>query len=423
MAKKIRVVIIGGGAAGLAAAVAAARAGASVRILDHMDRVGRKILSTGNGRCNYTNAAMGPEKFYSGHIAAVREILRQYPTNRILDFFEGIGVVPAERDGYYYPASGQAASVLDCLRSECAGLGVEICCQTAVKSAERSGNRFHIKTDVEDVFCDRLILACGGKAAPFTGSDGSGYELARRLGHRVIEPFPALTALRTDGTRCKALSGVRVRAAVELYVDGQRKAADSGELQWTENGLSGIVVFQISRLAVEALRGKRHVEVQIDFQPDREKGETIAFLRKRRNLLGQKELQEWGIGLFHRKLWQQLVREAGLPPSIKAGALSDNDERKLVRVITGFRVPVTGYLGFDRAQTTAGGIDLREFVPQTMESRRIPGLYMAGEMLDVDGICGGYNLHWAWASGLAAGRAAGSQAGAKKGKNDSYFTV
>ncbi len=411
MAKKIRVVIIGGGAAGLAAAIAAARTGASVRILDHMDRVGRKLLSTGNGRCNYTNAAMGPEKFYTGNRSAVREILIRYPTKRVLDFFESIGVVPAEKDGYYYPSSGQAASVLDCLRSECAGLGVEICCQTSVQAAEKSGNSFLVKTDKGQVVCDRLILACGGKAAPFTGSDGSGYDLASRLGHRVLEPFPALTGLRADQ---KALSGVRVRAAVALSVDGQKKAADRGELQWTENGLSGIVVFQISRLAVEALRDKRCVKAHINFLPDCEPREAAAFLKKRLKLLGNREMQEWGIGLFHRKLWQQMRKESGLPPASRAGMLSQDDAERLLQVITDYSVPVTGYLGFDRAQATAGGVDLREFSPKTLESCLVPGLYMAGEMLDVDGICGGYNLHWAWASGMAAGLAAAQAKERKK---------
>lgn len=407
------IAIIGGGAAGLTAAITAARAGAGVTILEHMDRVGKKILSTGNGRCNYTNAALSPSFYYSGNPGAVGEILRRYPTERILLFFEELGIVPWQRDGYYYPASGQASAMLDCLRDECERLGVEICCDTkviSVAAAEAGGrgrNHFTVNSTGGSRKFDRVILACGGQAAPFTGSDGSGYELAGKMGHRIRTPFPALTGLKADPKRFKNLAGIRVRAAASLYTEGRLAAEDSGELQLTENGLSGIVIFQLSHLAVRSFLDRKRTEIHINFLPETVDRDVFGFLKQRQKRLGYKELKDWGVGLFHKKLWLELIKEAGLSPSVRAEELDNRALGQLKTVITDFNVPIMGYLGYDRAQVTAGGVDMRDIFPETLESRRTPGLYLAGELLDVDGICGGYNLHWAWASGMLAGESAG----------------
>lgn len=406
----IRIAIIGGGAAGLAAAVTAARQGARVTIIEHMDRVGKKILSTGNGRCNYTNAHMTPECYYSGRKEVVSTILKRYPTKRILSFFEEIGVVPWERDGYYYPASGQAAAVLDCLRAECQRLGVEIQCETEVAKiqpgTEKNKPVFHIETNRGRKEYDRVIVACGGQSAAHSGSDGSGYALATQLGHRIRRPFPALTGLKADPKRFKSLAGIRVRSRATLYVDGKAIRSDQGELQLTENGLSGIVIFQLSHPAVEACLNHKKTEVHLNFLPDMEAGQVFPCLKQRQALLGYKELQDWGTGLFHKKLWLQLIKEAGLSASMPASKLDNRMIGQLVQEITDFTVPIQGYLDFDRAQVTAGGVDLKEIDPQTMASKKWAGLYFAGEILDVDGICGGYNLHWAWATGMAAAQAA-----------------
>ncbi|MCI8402964.1 MAG: aminoacetone oxidase family FAD-binding enzyme [Lachnospiraceae bacterium] len=419
----IRVGIIGGGAAGLAAAVSAARRGARVTILEHMDRVGKKILSTGNGRCNYTHRDIRGEHYFSGSRKAVEILLKRYPTERILEFFREIGVEPLERDGYYYPASGQASAVLDCLRAECGRLSVEIRCGVTVCEirAEAGGFCVELRREGEAESCrfQRLILACGGKAAPFTGSDGSGYELARSLGHRIEPPFPALTGLKGDPKRFRSLAGIRVRAGLSLVVRGKTMGRDTGELQLTENGLSGIVVFQLSHQAVQAWERGMYPEIHINFLPGLTEQEASGLLKRRQELLSHKTLGEWGIGLFHRKLWCELLKEAGLKQEISVAALSSQECRRLHRIIVDFCVPVSGYLGFDRAQVTAGGVDMREIRPDTMESDRCPGLYLAGELLDVDGICGGYNLHWAWASGLAAGEAAVFESGGKGAKKGS----
>lgn len=438
---KRRIAIVGGGAAGLAAAVTAARSGAQVMILEHKDRVGKKILATGNGRCNYTNAVMHRGCFYAGGrdvstgpMDLVERLLRCYPTERILDFFEEIGVVPWEREGYYYPASGQAAAVLDCLRSECDRLGVEIHCDTEVLNIQPVTGGFRIKVrkrempaddkkeklerrrdrnvldshggTVSNLIVDRVLMCCGGQASPVTGSDGSGYQLAADLGHGIIAPFPALTGLKADPKRFKPLAGIRVKVRAELVVEGKQIRAEEGELQLTENGLSGIVIFQLSHLAIQSYLQKKKTEIHIHFLPQLEEGEVFSYLRKRRDLLGHKELQEWGVGLFPKKLWLQICKEAGLPLAMPVSQMDNRSLARLQTAISDFTVPVMGYLGYDRAQVTAGGVDLREVDAATFQSKKVPGLYFAGEILDVDGICGGYNLHFAWASGMAAAEAA-----------------
>jgi len=418
MAKR-RIAIVGGGAAGLAAAITAARMGAHVILIEHKDRVGKKILATGNGRCNYTNAKMDPSCFYAGDLRSggdntlIKSLLEQYPTERILDFFTGIGVEPSERDGYYYPASGQATAVLDCLRSECERLGVEIHCDTDVLGVQPIANGFRIKTRVLDevkkdsnIKADRVLLCCGGQASPVTGSDGSGYPLAADLGHRIVTPFPALTGLKADPKRFKPLAGIRAKVRASLMVDGKGVREEEGELQLTENGLSGIVIFQLSHPAIHAHLQKKKTEIHINFLPQWSEGDVFARLRNRRDLLSHKELQEWGVGLFPKKLWVQMCKEAGLPLTMMASQLDNRSLARLQSVITDFTVSIIGYLGYDRAQVTAGGVDLRDINVETFESRKVSGLYFAGEILDVDGICGGYNLHFAWASGMAAAEAA-----------------
>lgn len=418
MAKR-RIAIVGGGASGLTAAITAARQGAHVILLEHKDRVGKKILATGNGRCNYTNARMDSSCFYAGdqrgetESKVVASLLDRYPTEKILDFFSEIGVEPSERDGYYYPASGQASAILDCLRSECDRLDVEIHCDTDVLSVQPISGGFRIKTQpigenafTSNIKVDRVILCCGGQASPVTGSDGSGFSLAADLGHRIIEPFPALTGLKADPKRFKPLAGIRTKVHANLMVDGKNIREEEGELQLTENGLSGIVIFQLSHPAIGAYLKKKKVEIHINFLPQWPVSEVFGRLRQRRDQLGYKELQEWGVGLFPKKLWLQICKEAGFSLTLPASQLDNRSLARLQAVITDFTVPIIGYLGYDRAQVTAGGVDLREIVAETFESRKISGLYFAGEILDVDGICGGYNLHFAWASGMAAAKAA-----------------
>ncbi len=403
---KNRIAVVGGGAAGLAAAITAAGSGACVTVLERGERVGRKLLSTGNGRCNFTHANVSADRYFSDCRETVEYIIGQYPTERILAFMEKIGILPVCRDGYYYPASNQAAAVVDCLRAACEELQVQIQCSCQVEKITPFKGGFLVTAKGKETFYHRIILACGGQAAPFTGSDGNGYELAGRLGHGLSPVFPALAGLTAEKARLKGLAGIRAAARASLFVEGRLVAEDSGEVQFTDQAVSGIVIFQLSHQALEGIRAGRRAEIRLNFLPHQSEREVLSFLQDRRRRLGERPAEEWGIGFIHRKLWDRLLKEAGCRPDCLMKEISDANFQRLTQRLTAFRVPVNGSLGFDRAQVTAGGVNLTETEPKTLESRIVPGLYLAGELLNVDGLCGGYNLHWAWASGMAAGEAA-----------------
>ncbi len=403
---KNRIAVVGGGAAGLAAAITAARLGADVTVLEHMERVGKKLLSTGNGRCNFTHEGVSAEAYFSDCPETLSSLLERYPTQRLLDFMEEIGVVPVCRDGYYYPASNQAAAVLDCLRAECEYQGVHFRCGCSVQEIRPFKGGYLLSMEENEEFFARVILACGGQAAPFTGSDGNGYKLAAALGHRLIPVFPALTGLTAVGRGLKGLAGVRAAARASLFINGHFLAAHSGEVQFADNSLSGIVIFQLSHQAAESLLAGKKTEIRLNFLPELSKKQALSFLDARRVRLEHKSMEEWGIGLFPRKLWEQIRKNAAIEAGRLAGELTQEEVSRLYQTITVFRVQIDGFFGFERAQATAGGVSLQEVQADTLESRRMPGLYFAGEILNVDGLCGGYNLHWAFASGMAAGEAA-----------------
>lgn len=410
-----RVVIIGGGASGLTAAILCARNGALVTVVEHMDRVGKKILSTGNGRCNLTNLRMDPQCYRSSQEDFPMEVIQGFPVKETLLFFQGLGIEPKNRNGYIYPNSDQASSVLDVLRCEMEYLGIEVmlsCRVMGIKAEGKDGEGFRIHTDQGVLKADALILAAGSKAAPATGSDGSGYELAERLGHRIIKPLPALVQLRCQGNLYRQLAGIRTEARVSLWVDGVKTAEDQGELQLVDYGLSGIPVFQISRFAARALDERKGVVVQVDFLPFWEEKEAYGLLKKRAERLGYKSSEELLTGLLNKKLSGVLLKLASIHPSRKAGELSGRELNHLIEQLKSYQAIVMSVNPFASAQICCGGVDTEEVEPRTMESRIRKGLYVVGELLDVDGICGGYNLQFAWSSGALAGiHAAGAGAG------------
>lgn len=404
---KRRVGIIGGGASGLAAAIEAARAGAQVTIIEHMDRVGKKILSTGNGRCNLTNLRMESDCFRSSQKSFPMKVIEGFPVEETLEFFGILGIVPKNRNGYIYPNSDQASSVLDVLRSETSHLGVEVLLSCHVKEI-REGDHggFAILTDQGRVDTDALILAAGSKAAPATGSDGSGYELAKSLGHTLIKPLPALVQLRCQGSMYKQLAGIRTDASICLTIDGKKTAEDRGELQLTDYGLSGIPVFQVSRFAARALDEGKKVRAYIDFMPEWEAKDAFYLLRKRADMVGYKPAEELFTGMLNKKLGAVLLKLAGISPEKKVGELSGKQIAKLLGQLKEYEAIVMSVNPFANAQVCCGGVDTRQVDPSTMESKIRKDLYLAGEILDVDGICGGYNLQFAWSSGVLAGRSA-----------------
>lgn len=409
MAKKV--MIIGGGASGLTAAIAAARQGADVTVLEHMDRVGKKILSTGNGRCNMTNLSMRAEFYRCSQKQFPMKVLDRFSVWDTLTFFDELGIVTKNRNGYIYPNSDQASAVLDTLRLEAEHTGVKILCGCQVRSArqiKKGGRRqFQVETDQGTVSGDSLILATGSKAAPATGSDGSGYELAKAFGHQIIKPLPALVQLRCEGKQYKQLAGIRCEASLKMMVDGKAVTGEEGELQLTEYGISGIPVFQISRFASVALDDGKQVTVMIDFLPSQSRDESRRFLKKR---IGRMEYRSCGdllMGVLNKKLALVLLKLSGIRQDEAVGAVKQPQWDRLLANLKCYEAKVTSTNSFEQAQVCCGGVDTRDVRPDTMESRLVPGLYLAGELLDVDGICGGYNLQWAWSTGMIAGSCAG----------------
>lgn len=427
----IRVGIVGGGAAGMMAAIAAARSGARVTLLEGNDRLGKKILSTGNGKCNLGNEKLDLEEYHTGSPALLESCLRRFSTEDTVSFFRDIGLMIKSRKGYLYPACEQASAVLDVLRYEVAASGVEVVTGCKVEGIRRAG-KVEVRGGGKDFSFDRVVLACGGRAAPKTGSDGSGYDLARQLGHRLVPTVPALVQLRCAEDCLKSVAGVRAEAELTVLWQGRQAARERGELQLTEHGISGIPVFQLSRKVNYILAGRRPagasgpegrreasgrrsrreegyppaegVEVRIDFLPDCSE-EGFAAFRARRDLLRQRTVEEFFTGMLHKKLMLLFIRLAGLKPTDEIGRADRRKVDRVYELCRNWSVHVVGDNGYDSAQACAGGIPLEE-VTEELESRRQPGIYFAGEMLDVDGRCGGYNLQWAWCSGYLAGCAA-----------------
>ena len=404
---KGRIGIVGAGASGLAAAIAAARAGAQVTVIEHMDKAGKKILSTGNGRCNLTNRRMEAECFRCGQKDFPMKVIERFGLEETLGFFEGLGILIKDRNGYLYPYSDQASSVREVLLQEAERRRVQIHLSCHIERIEeRPCGGFVLHTDQGRLSEDALILAAGSKAAPSTGSDGSGYELARQLGHSIIKPLPALVQLRCQGNMYRQMAGVRTEAGVRLLVDGELAAEDRGELQLVDYGLSGIPIFQVSRFAARALDQRRRVTVRVDFMPAWEEREAFGLLKKRASLLGYKPVSDFFTGMLNPKLAQVLIKCSGVNPSLKAGELTGKQLGRILGQLKSYEAIVMSVNPFANAQVGCGGVGTRQVDPRTMQSRIKRGLYFAGEILDVDGICGGYNLQFAWSSGVTAGRSA-----------------
>ena len=401
-----KIAVIGGGASGMMAAIAAASKGAHVILIEHKDRIGKKILSTGNGRCNFTNVHQEPVCYHSDQFLFPWEIVEKFNAQKTISFFLQLGIYSRNRNGYLYPNSDQASAVLDALRMELDRLKVEIGTGPSCREVIHGKKGFRIRTDAGDIRADRVIISTGSKAAPVTGSDGSGYDLAKKLGHRLVPVLPALTGLQCEGKFFRSLAGVRAAGSVSIVSEGQYIARDTGELQLTNYGISGIPVFQVSRYASRLLYEKKEVTAVLDFMPDFTEEQMIAFLKARSAMRPEKRADQFLIGLFHRKLSELWIRISGIPAEKPVGDLTGSELAELARLIGHFEVKVKASNSFEQAQVCCGGIDTTEVNPETLESVYVPGVYFTGEILDVDGMCGGYNLQWAWSSGHVAGEAA-----------------
>lgn len=441
MERKRTVAVIGGGAAGMMAAIEAARAGAIVTLIEKNPQLGKKLATTGNGRCNYTNLDMEDRiggKFRGFHPEFAAPALDALPPEAVLDWFRAIGVEPRFRGSYVYPNSDQASAVVDALREELHRLSVKVHYNAEVKSVQRidadtevsaaktsmpgkaasaseirekrNAGYFMIQCTDAVVKADRVILAAGSKAAPKTGSNGDGYFIARKLGHTIVPYVPALCGIRCAGDAFRALAGIRTEAALELVIDGHSVDREAGELQLVDYGISGIPVFQLSRYAAYALQEGKKAAVYINFLPGfTDEAEdprecALRLYRQRQQRLAGRKMESFFTGLLHQKLGQLLLRMASVRPELPVAELSEKQLRSLASLSVRFKAECVEMNGFLQAQVVAGGVDTTEVDSCTMASRLVPGLYFAGEVLDIDGICGGYNLQWAWASGFVAGR-------------------
>lgn len=404
--KKRQVIIVGGGASGLVAATSAAREGAEVTIVEQKDRLGKKILSTGNGRCNLTNEYMETSCFRGDDTSIVTDVLNEFGYQKTISFFESLGVILKERNGYVYPITDQASTITDVLELEVQRLGVHVLLGQSVRSISKTKRGFVIRTTETSLQGDAVILATGGKAASTLGSDGSGYTLAKSFGHKLSPVVPALVQLKGKGNFYRQISGVRTQAKVSLYVNDEYVCDDTGELQLTNYGISGIPVFQISRYIAKALYEKKSVIVETDFIPVMADVEFEEFIQNRLELHGDKTAEEFLLGIFHKKLIGLLLKASRINTNEIIKTATQEQIHKLISVCKHFRMEIEGTNDFDQAQVCAGGVLTSEVNPQTLESIYAEDLYLTGELLDIEGICGGYNLQWAWSTGYIAGKCA-----------------
>lgn len=450
---KYDVAVIGAGASGMMAAIQAAKSGRSVAVLEILARPGKKILVTGNGKCNLTNYKLDGSCYHtdSGSTEDIMGVIERFDSKAVTEFFREEGMLVRDRDGYVYPYSEQAASVLDCLRQCLVRYGVELICGCEIASVKKSGNEFIVSGMIRDVeaenrradakkdgskkkakdkasandvaamrkfsyISDKLIVATGSAAGGVCNQGMArkgveaaepncelGYNIARGFGHHIVKLLPALVSLVCSEGFFKEISGVRAKGSVRLIVDGECAASDRGELQLTDNGISGIPVFQVSRYAVAALdSGKKRVQAELDFMLEYGEKELSEYIDKLKSDMkrihggssydNEAALTETLTGLVNRKLMGLFIR------------LSGGRTAELVKLLKHFTVEVVDFKGTQSAQVCSGGVRLDEIDIANMESKLCHGLYFCGEVLDVDGCCGGYNLQWAWSSGYAAGQ-------------------
>ena len=396
--------IIGGGASGMAAALAAAEnPEIQVILMERQARVGRKLQATGNGRCNLTNLHASEGGYHGDDAQFSKYAIGRFDPDTTLDWFRSLGLFTvAEESGRVYPYSDQANSVVDVLRFALEKTNITVKLGFEAEKVKKTDSGFRIESKEETVECEKLIVACGGLAGTKLGGTMSGYKILRAFGHKCTKLRPTLVQLKSGWNGVAGLKGVRANCHAAIYRDDTLHRESTGELQFTEYGLSGPVIFEISR---DACQGGGQWLCRLDFLPGIEEEALKAeLLRRRSTNLPASELLT---GILHNRLGRVLTQAAGISANRKIAELSDYELSQAAKTVKSFDISLTEPMGMDSAQVTAGGIVTREFDEKTMESRLVPGLYACGEVLDVDGDCGGYNLQWAWSSGRLAGGHAG----------------
>jgi predicted Rossmann fold flavoprotein len=427
---KHELLIIGGGAAGLTAAITAKDLGIDAAIIEGSDRVGKKILSTGNGRCNISNASIDEivDRFsnhsdtYTDKIEALSRyhgensgfhlpVFKAFTVKDTVNFFKLLGLpIITFEEGRMYPMSLQASSILDVLRMAVSERDIPIYTEhkvTAIIPSKQGFKVFCKAPEGELSFeCKKILLCTGGKSAPATGSDGSGYSLAKSLGHSIITPIPAIVQLKLNYKNLKALSGIKFDGTAEVLVNDKVFRRESGEILYTDYGISGPPILQLSRTASYNLSKGRKVSIKVDMFPQLNIEELESLLETQWALLGHRSISDSFIGIINKKLIPIILKEAAVDNIHKpCWELQWNEKKAIYNLLKAWEFIVSDTNSFGNAQVTAGGVNTEEVDPETLESKLIPNLYFAGEVLDVDGDCGGYNLQWAWSSGSVAAKA------------------
>jgi len=406
---KHELIIIGGGASGIISAITAKDMGIDVAILESTDRIGKKILSTGNGRCNISNINININRYHCSNKNFPEFVLNNFTVRDTINFFSTLGLHLITLDkGKMYPMSLQASSVLDIFRLSLEDKSIPVYTNSKVFEIAIKNNLFNLHTLDGNTFeCKKLILCTGGKSYPKTGSDGSGYKLAKQLGHKIINPIPSLVQIKLNYNKLKALSGIKFNGSVSIFINNTLIRKEYGEILFTDYGISGIPVFQLSRIASYHSLKNDNITLKVDLLPEFEYDKLKDFLENHWGTFGYRSIYDSFIGILNKKIIPILLKEAGINDIHKSCYnITWKEQNNILRLLKEWSFNVTGTKSFNNSQVTAGGVDTLEINPKTLESKIVKNLYFAGEILDVDGDCGGFNLQWAWSSGFIAAKSA-----------------
>lgn len=400
------VVIIGGGASGMMAAIVAARRGCEVYLVERLNRVGKKILVTGNGRCNMSNTYLEAKHYHSSEAIEVEQVINRFGYKETEAFFKELGIMPLVEGSKVYPLSEQATSILDVLRMEMERLKVKVLVEMKIVMMTPIEKGWQLQSEDGTVLlAHQVIVATGGMTNNSLGCDGLGYQLLKKVGHTLNQPFPILVHVLSSSPYCKMMKGTKVKAKTSVYVGGKLKRQEYGEVLFTEDGLSGPPIFQISRQVSQATLQKQEVRVTLDLFPEISKEDLMTLLYERIAAHPERQIEDLLIGMLHKRVIMPVLKVSEITAIHRqVDTLEYEEIQRLVETLKGFSFKTEGTRGYKFAQVTAGGISPREIDFKTMASKKADHLYITGEVMDVDGDCGGYNLQWAWATGYIAGQ-------------------
>jgi len=393
--------IIGAGASGLVTAIFAKSNNNEVIIFERNNVCGKKILATGNGRCNYFNSDNNLIHYESSTPNLISEIINEKTEKYVLHFFDRLGIIPQIKNGYYYPFSNQASTIRNVLLDEAKRKGIIIYNNFLVTDIKKDNDKFLVISDWDKIYVDKLVVATGSYASPKTGSNGMGYNFLKNMGHSIIKPLPSLVQLKTKGNFLKTWAGVRTQVVVSLYEDDNFIRSEEGELQLTDYGISGICVFNLSNRASRGLDNNKKIDICINFLPFLENNYKEWF--KSQTNLTNKNINDLLLSILNEKIVEVIFKESRIDINKKFTGLNDTEQDRFIFYCTNFKLEVTSTKSFNEAQVCSGGVPLSEINLDTMESKIINNLYITGELLDITGDCGGYNLGIAWRTGIIAG--------------------